>query len=66
MDKHGIVASMSKPGNPYDNAMIESFNKSLKTEILDIKNIFHTRENAKKAIFEYIELVYNLPFLRLL
>ncbi|RDY22554.1 hypothetical protein CHF27_012810 [Romboutsia maritimum] len=57
---------MSKPGNPYDNAMIESFNKSLKTEILDIKNIFHTRENAKKAIFEYIELVYNLPFLRLL
>jgi transposase InsO family protein len=38
---------------------MESFNKSLKTEMLDNKNGYHTREDAKKAIFEYIELFYN-------
>jgi putative transposase len=59
IEKHGIIASMSKPGNPYDNAIMESFNKSLKTEMLDNKNGYHTREDAKKAIFEYIELFYN-------
>lgn len=59
IDKHGIIASMSKPGNPYDNAIIESFNKCLKIEMLDNKNRYHTRDDAKKAIFEYIELFYN-------
>ncbi|MCR8746022.1 IS3 family transposase [Romboutsia lituseburensis] len=59
IDKYGIVASMSKPGNPYDNAIMESFNKSLKTEMFDNKNTYRTREDAKKAIFEYIELFYN-------
>lgn len=38
---------------------MESFNKSLKIEMLDSKNVYHTREDAKKAIFEYIELFYN-------
>lgn len=59
IEKHGIIASMSKPGNPYDNAIKESFNKSLKTEILDRNKLFPTRDDAKKVIFEYIELFYN-------
>lgn len=59
LDKYGIVSSMSKPGNPYDNAMVESFNKSLKTEIFDENKIFIDRNEAKKAIFDYIELFYN-------
>ena len=50
---------MSNPGNPYDNAMIEYFNKSLKTEISNHKYIFNTRDEAKNAIFEYIEIFYN-------
>jgi transposase InsO family protein len=50
---------MSKPGKPYDNAIMEPFNMSLKTEMLDNKNGYHTREDTKKAIFEYIELFYN-------
>ncbi len=56
-----IVAymSMSRGGNPYDNAVVESFNKSLKTELVDKKHPFETRELARKAIFEYIEMFYN-------
>lgn len=50
---------MSKPGNHYDNAIMESFNKSLKTEMIDTKNGYNTRNYAKKSIFEYIELFYN-------
>jgi putative transposase len=59
IEKHGIVPSMSNAGNPYDNAIMESFNKSLKTEMMDNNKVFATREEAKKAIFEYIELFYN-------
>lgn len=59
IEKHGIIASMSNPGNPYDNAIMESFNKSLKTELLNNDTLFPTRDAAKKAIFEYIELFYN-------
>ena len=58
--KYGYVSSMSRPGNPYDNALAESFHKSLKTELMEEKGKqFVSREIAKKAIFEYIELHYN-------
>lgn len=59
VEKHGIIQSMNDAGNPYDNAIMESFNKSLKTEMMDGNKVFATREKAKKAIFEYIELFYN-------
>lgn len=59
VEKHGIIPSMSNAGNPYDNAIMESFNKSLKTEMMDSNKVFATREEAKKAVFEYIELFYN-------
>lgn len=58
LEKHGFVCSMSRKGNCYDNAPMESFWGKLKMEWLnDYK--FKTREEAKKAVFEYIELFYN-------
>ena len=54
----GIVASMSRKGNCYDNAHCESFFHSLKTELVYRKN-FATREVASQEIFEWIETWYN-------
>ena len=54
----GIVASMSRRGNCYDNAHCESFFHSLKTELVYRRN-FKTREEAKQAIFQWIETWYN-------
>ena len=52
------ISSMSRPGNPYDNALMESFYKSLKSALL-IDGRFETMEKSKNAIFEYIEMFYN-------
>ncbi len=53
-----IVSSMSRKGNCWDNAVAESFFRTIKTEL-----IYHcrykTRNEAKKDIFEYIEVFYN-------
>ncbi len=38
---------------------METFNKSLKTELIDKKNPFETRDLARKKVFEYIEMFYN-------
>ncbi len=54
----GIIASMSRKGNCYDNAFVESFFHTLKTELI-YRTEFKTREEAKKAIFEFIEVWYN-------
>jgi transposase InsO family protein len=54
----GIIASMSRKGNCYDNAFVESFFHTLKTELI-YRTEFETREEAKKAIFEFIEVWYN-------
>lgn len=56
--KHGFICSMSRKGNCYDNAPMESFWGKLKMEWLDDYR-FKTRDEAKKAVFEYIELFYN-------
>jgi len=56
--ENGIILSMSSTGNCYDNAVAESFFHTLKTEHVH-KNNFHTREEAKRSIFEYIEVFYN-------
>ena len=50
--------SMSAAGNCYDNAAMESFWSTLKTEWLHTKN-FHTHREARLAIFDYIETFYN-------
>jgi len=55
---HDITISMSRPGNPYDNAKAESFMKTLKTEEVDgrrFKNIAH----ARRSIGVFIDTVYN-------
>lgn len=56
-DRHAIVGSMSRKGNCWDNAVIESFFSTLKRELDD--PIFASREIARATIFEYIEIWYN-------
>jgi putative transposase len=55
---HGLVASMSRKGNCYDNAFIESFWSSLKYETVYHRK-FTTRAEARTALFDYIESFYN-------
>lgn len=56
--KNGIVLSMSGTGNCYDNAVAESFFHTLKTEHV-YQTRFYTKEEAKRSLFEYIEVFYN-------
>jgi putative transposase len=58
LHQHNIQISMSRKGDCYDNAVIESFWGTLKEECFSLE-IFHTRNEAKTAIFEYIEVFYN-------
>lgn len=55
---NNITASMSRKGNCYDNAFVESFFRTLKVELVYTRK-FQTREEAKAAIFEFIEVWYN-------
>ena len=54
----GLVASMSRKGNCYDNAAMESFWSTLKLELV-YRRDFQTRAQARSEIFEYIEAFYN-------
>jgi transposase InsO family protein len=58
LKKHGLIQSMSGKGNCYDNAVMESFFHTLKTEMVYFER-FRTRREAKQCIFEYIEVFYN-------
>ena len=58
LQKHGIIQSMSRKGNCWDNAVAESFFKSLKNELI-YQKYFYTKKQAKQEIFEYIEFYYN-------
>jgi transposase InsO family protein len=55
---YGLQCSMSRPGNCWDNAVVESFFASLKTELI-YRRRFQTRQEAQTAIFTYIEGFYN-------
>lgn len=55
---HGLCPSMSRRGNCYDNAVAESFFSTLKNELVHHCD-FHTRDEARVAIFDYIEIFYN-------
>lgn len=55
---HDMIQSMSRKGNCYDNAVMESFFHTLKSELISFEN-FKTREEAKMKVFEYIEIFYN-------
>jgi putative transposase len=56
--QHSLTASMSRKGNCYDNAFIESFFSSLKYELV-YHHRFNTMAQARTAIFDYIETFYN-------
>jgi len=56
--KHGILCSMSGKGNCWDNAVMESFYRTLKVELIYQKT-YQTRREAQRDIFEYIEIFYN-------
>jgi transposase InsO family protein len=56
--EHGCIASMSRRGNCYDNATMESFWSTLKLELV-YRRRFATRADAITAIFDYIESFYN-------
>jgi len=58
---HGIMCSMSRVGNCYDNAMMESYHGTLKNELVHLQpeGRFETIEQARRMLFEYIEVFYN-------
>src|SRR5215207_5502966 len=58
MADHGVVCSMSRSGNVWDNAAMESFFSSLKTE-RTARKTYRTRDEARADVFDYIERFYN-------
>lgn len=58
LQKYNIIQSMSRRGNCWDNAVAESFFKSLKNELV-YQTYFYTKKQAKLEIFKYIEIFYN-------
>lgn len=58
LDEHGLVCSMSRKGDCWDNAVSESFFKTLKVERVNDRD-YWTREEAKTDIADYIEQFYN-------
>jgi putative transposase len=55
---HDIACSMSRRGDCYDNAVVESFFGTLKTELVNHER-YATRQQARASLFEYIEVFYN-------
>src|SRR5215470_5242381 len=58
LEAHGITISMSRPGNPYDNAWAESFMKTLKAEEVDGRR-YRNFNHAKSCVRTFIEEIYN-------
>ena len=58
LDDNGVSCSMSRSGNVWDNAAMESFFSSLKTE-RTARKVYRTRDHAKADVFDYIERFYN-------
>src|SRR6185437_7518990 len=58
LEQHGITCSMSRRGNCWDNAPMESFFASLKKELVHHED-YQTRAEARASVFEYIEVFYN-------
>ena len=58
MADHGVTCSMSRSGNCWDNAAMESFFSSLKTE-RTARKTYRTRDEARADVFDYIERFYN-------
>ena len=58
LQSHGIECSMSGKGGCWDNAVMESFWGTLKTELVNHES-YETREQARASFFEYVEVFYN-------
>lgn len=58
IEDHGCILSNSRRGNPYDNAVMESFFKTIKRELINDSK-YSNREQAQQDIFKYIEMYYN-------
>lgn len=58
LQRHGFISSMSRKGNPYDNAVAENFFSCLKCEMVHLKT-FATRYEASLDVFQYVECFYN-------
>lgn len=58
LNNHGITCSMSRKANCWDNAPMESFFATLKKELVHHEH-YHTRQQARQSLFEYIEVFYN-------
>ncbi len=58
LEQHHLICSMSRKGECLDNAVAESFFGSLKTELVDHED-YHSRQEARQSLFEYIEVFYN-------
>jgi putative transposase len=58
MADNGVICSMSRSGNVWDNAAMESFFSSLKTERIG-KKVYRNRDEARADVFDYIERFYN-------
>jgi putative transposase len=58
LESHGIACSMSRRGNCWDNAVMESFFSTLKTELLGRRQ-YRTRNQLRADVFDYIERFYN-------
>ena len=56
--KAGVVPSMGSVGDAFDNAMAESFFATLECELID-RSVWRNRNEARRAVFEYIEGFYN-------
>jgi putative transposase len=60
MAEHGVVCSMSRSGNVWDNAAMESFFSSLKTE-RTARKTYRTRDEAKADVFDHSTIGYLSP-----
>ncbi len=58
LEQTAVVPSMSRKGNCYDNAVVESFFSTLKNELVHDRD-YHTHEEARMEVFEFIEVFYN-------
>ena len=58
LKNHNIIQSFSNKGNPYDNALMESFFKTFKREVLP-NRMFKTKKEARLKILNYLAIYYN-------
>ena len=59
LDRTQAIASLNRPGNPYDNALAESAWSTLKTELLPRRACFADLEEARLELAEYLDYYYN-------